>query len=109
MENSRWLGLITVGLVIAALAVGYFLLTGKLSTKSGSAQVTPVPSVLGQNAQTDAKVSPTPTPQSAYNIIVNRNKSQVQILPKTGFPIELAVVFSASAMTIGWGLRKYPK
>ncbi len=106
MENSRWLGLITIGLVIAALAVGYFLLTGKLSTnKSTISQASPTPSVLGQNVQT----TPAPTPMSAYNRIVSRNQGKVQTLPKTGFPVELAVVFSASAMISGWGLRKYPK
>jgi len=109
MENSRWFGVITVGLVIAALAVGYFLLTGKLSTKSGNAQISPTPAVLGQNEQINTPASiAKPTPISAYNMIVERNKGKVTMLPKTGFPIELAMVFSASAMTIGWGLRKFP-
>lgn len=106
MENSRWLGLITIGLIIAALAVGYFLLTGKLTTKSTTSQVSPAPSVLGQ----DVQVSPTPLPTSvsAYQRIVARTQNQTQTLPKTAFPTGLMLAFSVSAMIAGFGLRKYP-
>ena len=109
MDDPRWLRLITIGLVLAALAVGYFLLTGRLSSNNATktqSQVNRVvsspSSVLGQNAQ------PSPSPTSAYERIVNRTKGEVQTLPKTGFPIGLAAVFSISAIISGWSLRKYP-
>lgn len=109
MDDPRWLRLITIGLVLAAVAVGYFLLSGRLSsnvTKSPS----PAPSVLGQDVQTSPTPvsSPAPTPLSAYNSIANRTQNQTQALPRTGFPLGLAVAFSVSAVTIGWSLRKYP-
>lgn len=108
MDDPRWLRLITIGLVLAALAVGYFLLTGKLSISNITKQ--PSPSILGQNAQTSPTpiAVPTPTPASAYTRIVNRTQGGVQVLPNTGFPVGLAVVFSISAMISGLGLRKYP-
>ena len=115
MDDPRWLRLITVGLVLAALAVGYFLLTGKFSSNSLTKQSSPSPSVLGQNAQ--IALTPTPTPasaldrqtaSSAYNRIVNRTQGGTQVLPKTGFPAGLVIVFSVSAIISGWGLRKYP-
>ncbi|MBU1032194.1 hypothetical protein KKE03_04735 [Patescibacteria group bacterium] len=109
MENSRWLGLITIGLIIAALAVGYFLLTGRFtSEKDEAVEPSPTPTVLGQDVQTSPVVSPSPTPISAYDRIAARSQNQTQTLPKTAFPTGLAVVFSISAMTIGWGLHKYP-
>lgn len=108
MDDSRWLRLVTIGLVLAALAVGYFLVTGRLAsnsaTKTGSA---PTPSVLGQNAQTTTP-TPSPTPASAYERIVDRTQSGTQTLPNTGFPVGLAAVFSLSALISGWGLRKFP-
>lgn len=100
MDDPRWLKLITIGLVLASLAVGYFLFSGRLS----STQPTPSPSVLGENI----KSSPVPAPASAYERIVNRTRDGVQVLPRTGFPYGLAVVFSASAIISGWSLRKFP-
>ncbi len=110
MDDSRWLRLITIGLVLAALAVGYFLLTGKLSSNSVTKQPSPPPSVLGQNAQATPLPAggPTPTPASAYSRIVSRTQDGVQTLPKTGFPAGLAIAFSVSAIISGWGLRKFP-
>ena len=105
METSPWLKLITVGLVLAALAVGYFLLSGKLSSNSNTKT-----SVLGQNVQTTPTpvAVASPSPASAYQRIANRTQGGVSTLPKTGFPVGLAVVFSASAMISGWSLRKFP-
>lgn len=107
MDDPRWLRFIMIGLVLAALAVGYFLLTGKLST-SKITKESPPPSVLGQNAQTTPAPAASPSPASAYSRIVNRTQGGVQVLPNTGFPIGLAVVFSISAIISGWGLRKFP-
>ena len=110
MEDTRWFRLITVGLVLAALAVGYFLLSGsfiKSKPKTENSAVfnatpapTPKPSVLGVNNQ--------PSTPSAYTRIVNRAQGEVQKLPNTGFPIGLAAVFAFSAIISGWGLRKFP-
>lgn len=122
MDDPRWLRLMTIGLVLAALAVGYFLFTGRLSSNSKTAtQVskavsspTPIasstPSVLGQNNQVNRipAYSPTPSPASAYNRIASRNQNNAQTLPDTGFPVEAAVLFSVSALVSGWGLRRFP-
>lgn len=107
MNDPRWLRFITIGLVLAAVAVGYFLLSGRLSPSSTRTQASPTPSVLGQNAQ--ASPSPSPTPASAYSRIVDRTQSGTQTLPNTGFPVGLAAVFSISIMISGWGLRRFPK
>lgn len=113
MEDPRWLRLITIGLVLAALAVGYFLISGRFTTKTTkspasveqavkkSPQPTQTPeAVLGQNTQA--------TTPSAYTRIAERTRGGVQTLPKTGFPAGLAIVFSVSAIISGWSLRKYP-
>lgn len=100
-----------VGLVLAALAIGYFLLSGsfvksKPKTESLNEVVvetpTPRPSVLGVNDRSATG--------SAYTRILNRTQAQseIQTLPNTGFPVVLVVIFSASAIISGWGLRKFP-
>ena len=121
MDDSRWLRFMTIGLVLAALAVGYFLLTGRLAsnsaTKTGSKATTP-PAVLGQDVSPAPGSTPSASPasasdrqiaSSAYNKIVERNQNKVQTLPKTGFPLGLAAVLSISIMMSGWGLRRFPK
>lgn len=114
MDDPRWLRLITIGLILAALAVGYFLLTGRFSsTSTTKTQPSPTPSVLGQDLQaastSNPASTPAPTPASAYNRIVSRTQGGATTLPKTGFPLGLAVVFSISAIISGFGLRKFPK
>lgn len=112
MDDPRILKIITVGLVLAALAVGYFLLTGGLSpkkTKQLSTQVnrvvaSPTPAV-GSVATIQPQQTATP---SAYSRIAERSQRGVQTLPNTAFPSGLAVVFSISAVIAGWFLRKYP-
>lgn len=114
MEDNIWLRLITVGLVLTALAVGYFLLSGRLTSNSANkiksqtnqavSSPTPIPTVLGQNNQ----VSPSSTPVSAYTRIAERSQGNIQTLPNTGFPVFLALSFSVSAIISGWGLRKFP-
>lgn len=110
MEDPRWLKVITVGLILAALAVGYFLLTGRFNgttptnrteSNSNSQQVvaSPLPS-----PQAIVQASPTPTPAvSGVN-----NQTGAQTLPNTGNPLALVVIFSISAATTGFFLRKYP-
>lgn len=121
MEDPKWLRFLTIGLVLAAVAVGYFLLSGRLapsSVRKSSPQasanvgigVTPSttarPSVLGQNTQVSP--NPTPTAGNAYSRIVNRNQQNVQTLPATGFPVELTGPLLVSVMLTGWGLRRFP-
>ncbi len=115
MESNIWLRIITIGLVLSALAVGYFLLSGRITSNSASkikSQTEKVvasasPTVLGQDVQASPTPSSSPS-SSAFEKIAERNKSNIQTLPKTGFPIGVAAVFSLSAMISGWGLRKYP-
>lgn len=122
MDDPRWLRLIMIGLILAALALGYFLLSGKFAqTVNKTAQNSPTASVLGQASQVQgqenqiaspnptAKLNGTPAPTSAYAKIAARTQNQTTTLPKTGFPQELAIIFSVSAMISGWGLRKFPK
>ena len=124
MENPRWLRFVIIGLVLAALAVGYFLFRGTFTQKtavtkapavsnqatlSESISVSPKPSVIAQNAQVAS-----PSPKSAYDRIASRTTSQskggaVTVLPKTGFPAGLSAIFSISVMITGWGLRRFPK
>ena len=113
MDDPRWLRLVTIGLVLAALAVGYFLMTGKLfspaktQSQVSKAVVSPTPSaVLGQN--TEPRPLPTSSPTSAYERIASRTQSQIQTLPATGFPAGLAIIFSGSVIIAGYGLRKFP-
>lgn len=118
MEDPRWLRLITIGLVLAALAVGYFLLSGRLTSNSsikGVAQTNQtnqaVPGASPDTSTTFITPTPSPQPASAYSRIASRtqgNAQSVQTLPKTGFPIGLAVIFSISGIISGWSLRKFP-
>lgn len=118
MDDPRWLRIIVVGLVLAILAVVYFLLTGGLGISK--------PKVQTQGNQTNkiVVVSPSPSaipivtmppqPQktatpSAYSQIASRTQAGTQTLPRTGFPVGLAVIFSASAVISGLALRKFPK
>lgn len=132
MEDPRWLRLITIGLVVTALAVGYFLLSGRMvsnSTVKTPESATPSASILGRNVQATsspgASSTPRSTPLSAYDRIASRNQqsqpqtqsqlqsptqaqSQSQTLPKTGFSYLLAGIFSIGILISGWGLRKFP-
>lgn len=124
MEDPKWLRLVTIGLVIAALVVGYFLLSGRMISNKApsiSESATPSASILGQNEQATSSpgVSSTPrsTPLSAYDRIASRNQqsqsqpqvqSQTQTLPRTGFSYLLAGIFSIGILISGWGLRRFP-
>ncbi|MBI2600753.1 hypothetical protein HYW42_02260 [Candidatus Daviesbacteria bacterium] len=109
MEDSRWLRLITAGLVLAAIVVGYFLITGRFTTDKKDQPK--------QNQQATRPVqqfqpSPTPSPTGEPGVSTESGQmgdSSVQNLPNTGFPIGLVGIFSASAMISGYYLRKYPK
>ncbi len=123
MENPAWVRMIVVGLVLAVLAVGYFLLSGsfvKSKPRIDSVKTTVVETPTGAVNGVAMNISPTPTPatQSAYNRIVNRTQNQnqyqygtqggTQTLPRTGFPVGLISLLSASVAIAGWGLRRFP-
>ncbi|MBI2196350.1 hypothetical protein HYU45_01930 [Candidatus Daviesbacteria bacterium] len=119
MDDPKWLRLVVIGLVLAALATGYFLLSGRLTSNKAAtpgtqvskntAGVSPSPSVLGQATQgTPAPVSSS-APASAYSAIVDRNQGGVQNLPNTGSPVIFISALAVSSMLVGWGLRKFPK
>lgn len=117
MEDPKWLRLVTIGLVLAAVAVGYFLLSGRFTpdTERDATQISqasPTPAVSPVPTQTPIS-SPSPSPVSAYDRIAQRTNGtggqNLQTLPRTGFPIVSVVTLSASAVLIGWGLRRFPR
>ncbi|MBI2600307.1 hypothetical protein HYW43_05320 [Candidatus Daviesbacteria bacterium] len=116
MDDPRWLRLVTIGLVLAALAVGYFLFSGGMTVnktgntpsstvKPGSISSSPSPS---NNPSLSLQPQSSAT-QSAFSRISGRAQPETQTLPRTGFPVGLAIVFSISAMISGFSLRKFPK
>lgn len=105
MENPGWMRIIVVGLVLAALAIGYFLLSGSFVKTKPKSEVSNKTVV----AETPVAATPKPATTSAYTRIVNRAQGGTQTLPATGFPLALVGVFSAGAAVAGFGLRKFPK
>ena len=118
MEDTRWLRLISVGFVLAAMAVGYFLLSNSFfsnkSTKVSSQQNSQSKQATssGQESSTsvlsEATQQPAPSNAPAYAKIVGRTQAQVETLPKTGVPLFMVGVFAISALSAGLGLRKFP-
>lgn len=122
MDDPKWLRVITVGLILAALAVGYYIVTGAFSIRKTTPQ-TQVSKTVQSNsnptllpsANTTPSIAPSPKPSnqpqttmSAYDRIVARNQNEIQTLPKTGVPAGLIVLLSTSVMISGLGLRKFP-
>ncbi len=112
MDDPRWLRVITVGLVLAALAVGYYIVTGAFSVKKTTPQIEVNKTIQNTPSPT---VVPSPKPSiqpqtitSAYDRIVARNQAQIQTLPKTGLPAGFLGLLSISIMVTGLGLRKFP-
>ncbi len=119
MDDSKWLRIIIVGLVLAALAIGYYLLSGVFSLGKTNKPQTKVNTTLqnspAPNTSSNPSIVPSASPaaaslspQSAYQRIVERNQSQVQALPKTGLPAGFLGLLSLSIMVTGLGLRKFP-
>lgn len=121
MDDPRALRLVTIGLVLAALAVGYLLFTGGFSVNKSKIAQTPTtkPSPTAMNIViTTPAPSPTalplrtpqPSPSGAGSIAqANINQGSAQTLPRTGFPVGLAIVFSISGIISGLALRKFPR
>lgn len=136
MESPNWLRLVTVGLVLAAMAVGYFLLSNRfVSNKSENQENTqmveetntpspdpvnvivqgsPTSSVSATSQPTSsprAVASPSPSTSTppAYSALADRSsKGGVQTLPATGSELLLIGIISLSAIATGLGLRKFP-
>lgn len=127
MDDPRILRIITVGLILAALAVVYFLFTGGFSvgkpkvsqnqTAKVSPSPTPVITATPNPSATPAVVNqalPTPIPTAtaepvgATAVASSGAGNSLGALPRTGFPVKLAAVFSLSAVAAGYGLRKFP-
>ncbi len=98
-----------VGLVLAALAVGYFLLTGRFTSNKTTTQtevpeitVTPQPTltpIIPVQKTQDTQVTP-PAMAAARN--------RITTLPKTGYPQVLLGIITIGIMVSGLGLRKFP-
>lgn len=111
MDDPRWLRLITIGLVLAALAVGYFLVSGRFAANKSTRQAQAPRQVQQMTPSPIPVTSPasSPSPQALGTATQqDGQKGSVQVLPRTGFPLALVGIFSASAMIAGWGLRKFP-
>lgn len=106
MEDNRWLRLVIAGLILAAIAVGYLILTNRFNSAPKNSQQT-----AKQVQQASPTPTPTPSPSSlgASTSADVANPSGATTLPNTGFPAGLAAVFSLSALVSGYFLRKYPK
>lgn len=108
MEDPRWLRLITIGLVLSALAVGYFLLTGRFTSTKTNKPTPTAQSLTAQPVQKITQASPSPRPTPTASSATTKGGQPIASLPATGFPAGLAVTFSVSAIAAGYGLRKYP-
>ena len=122
MDDPRWIRIVIIGLILASLAVGYYLFKGATSLKSTKVQTTttkttnaspsPVTTIITQeSSETEIlgqETTQTNTPKSAYQTLAQRSQGSVQTLPKTGFPLEAVAGISAGAMLIGYGLKKFP-
>lgn len=111
MEDSRWLRFVTAGLVLAAIVVAYFLITGRFSANNSQPKQEQQASRPVQQFQS----SPTPTPKGG-NVGVGTttptgglNDSGITTLPNTGYPAVLIGIFSVSAMISGYYLRRFPR
>lgn len=111
MEGEGRLKLIVAGLVLAAFAVGYFILAQRFQTTSPTS--TPRPTPISQANIVIASPSPSASPVALgqNNQIgggTDLPNTGVSALPKTGFPLPVGVAFTVAAMISGWFLRRYP-
>lgn len=90
-----------VGLVLAALAVGYFLLTGRFTSNS-TRQI--------QNEVSEVASTPAPTLQPATpSAIGSTTRRDIRVLPRTGSPLISLGIIALGVMVSGLSLRKFPK
>ena len=107
MDDPRWLRLIVVGLVLAALVAGYMILSGGF-VKSKPAQKSNQAVTEKAVRSPDPSVIPIAT-GSAYGQLSDRSQSNVQRLPNTGPQLGLILLVSLSIMFSGWSLRKFSR
>ncbi len=108
MENEGRLKLIVAGLVLAAFAIGYFILAQRF--QGGTTKASPNPSARANIVV----VSPSPMSSNSPAMLSQAGGSTlpstgraVSTLPRTGFPLPLAISAASVAMASGWILRKY--
>lgn len=115
MEDESRIKLIIIGFLLAAIVVGYFLLSNRFNRSQVSPQTTtPIPEAV-------IKTSPTPPPSPSPLRIISSPQpvatrsglttkgGLTTSLPKTAFESSLLGLFSISAIIAGWFLRKYPQ
>ncbi len=103
MESDGKLKLIIVGLVLAAFAIGYFVIAQRVQKSQTTTPVDVVEQKPTPVPVSSSLPSPIPTPVAGQG-----NLKGVNSLPNTGFPLPLAGVFATSAVVSGWFLRRFP-
>lgn len=111
MENEGRLKLIVAGLVLAAFAIGYFILAQRF--QGGSSDASPRPSsqanIVVVSPSPRVSSSPTTLGQATggTSTLPGTGVSGVSTLPRTGFPLPIVVSVASAAIVSGWFLRKY--
>lgn len=118
MDDRGRLGLMLLGVVLLALAIGYFVYSKRVSVSdqqalslpsvrtieptSAQPSMAPVPSPSQQPSLT-----PTPSPEALGAATVTTKGGKA--LPATGAPeVMLAAALGLSAVIAGWSLKKFP-
>lgn len=91
MQDETKIKLIGAGLILVTVIVVLVVFSKNMTPQTQTLEVTPI-----------VQVNPVPTPSVSPAI------QGAKSLPKTGFPAGLFVIFSASAVLIGYGFRKFP-
>lgn len=92
MTDETRIKFIGAGLILVTVVVALVVFSKRMAApKIAQLDIAPI-----------VQASPVPTTQVLPAPIAQGN------LPKTGFPVGLFVIFSASAALAGWGLRKFP-
>ena len=137
MDSTSRVKLIIIGLVLAAIVVGYFILAQRFQTnRTSPAQVktadqsaqaavqptsrtvisVPSPSATavststarpGAVAQVPGSLGVSPSPAAQAN--QGNSGGDLASLPRTGVPGALVAVLAVSAVVSGWFLRRYPQ
>ena len=110
MDSTSRVKLIIIGLILAAIVVGYFVLAQRFQankTTSTLTQQTPIPTATARILVASPLATPGKNIVAASPTSQNNNRN-LQTLPKTGLPEILLGVFSLSAIISGWFLRKFP-
>ena len=104
---------------MAALAVGYFLLTGRFNSNNQAKpnnqiinQTNPTPIPVASETTTRGGNTPNATPSSVVGLAAPsaspNTRTNVITLPRTGYQLIILGMISAGVMISGLGLRKFP-